>query len=62
VKAKGGRGFGDPLEMIGPEKGRRLRRAAETWLAAHPQYAGLEVGFEAIGISDGGLRRVALVP
>ncbi len=62
VKAKGGGGFGDPLEMIGAEKRRRLRRAAETWLAAHPQYAGLEIAFEAVGIFDGGFRRVALVP
>ena len=34
VKAKSGRELGDPLEMVGPEKVRRLRRAAESWLAA----------------------------
>jgi putative endonuclease len=28
VKAKAGAGYGDPLEMVGPEKLRRLRRAA----------------------------------
>jgi Holliday junction resolvase-like predicted endonuclease len=57
VKAKGGPVYGDPLEMIGPEKLRRLARAGESWLAAHPECAGLEVRFEAIGIHGGGLLR-----
>lgn len=63
VKAKGGERYGEPLEMIGPEKLRRLQRAAEVWLAAHPEHAQLEVRFEAVGVSDGGLVRVdALLP
>jgi putative endonuclease len=62
VKAKGGAGYGDPLEMLGPEKLRRLRRAAETWLAAHPECATLEVRVEAVGIREGRLQRVVLVP
>jgi putative endonuclease len=62
VKAKAGAGYGDPLEMVGPEKLRRLRRAAETWLAAHPECASLEVRLEAVGIREGRLRRVVLVP
>jgi putative endonuclease len=62
VKAKGGTGFGEPLEMVGPEKVRRLVRAAETWLAAHPECASLEVRLEAVGVSEGRLRRVVLVP
>ncbi len=62
VKAKGGGGYGDPLEMIGPEKQRRLALAAETWLAAHPDGAGLEVSFEAVALREGRLRRVILVP
>ena len=61
VKAKGGVLYGDPLEMVGPEKSRRLVRAAETWLAARPDCAGLEVRFEAVAIGAGRLRRVALV-
>ena len=61
VKAKGGPRFGDPLEMIGPEKLRRLRRAAEAWLAARPDLAGLEVSFEAVAVRDGKLERVDLV-
>jgi len=62
VKAKGGAGYGDPLEMVGPEKLRRLRRAAETWLAAHPECASLEVRVEAVAVREGRLRRVVLVP
>ncbi len=61
VKAKGGMGFGDPLEMIGPEKLRRLWRAAEAWLAGRSDCRGLEVRFEAIAIREGRLRRVPLV-
>ena len=37
VKAKGGAERGDPLEMVTPEKVRRLRQAAEAWLAANPR-------------------------
>jgi hypothetical protein len=29
--------FGNPLEMVGPEKQRRLRPAAAAWSAAHPE-------------------------
>src|SRR5687768_18178531 len=36
VKGKTGDGFGDPLEMVDPEKLRRLERAAEAWLARNP--------------------------
>jgi putative endonuclease len=61
VKAKDGGRYGDPLEMVGPEKLRRLRQAGETWLAGRPDCAELEVSFEAIGIRDGRLQRVALV-
>jgi Holliday junction resolvase-like predicted endonuclease len=61
VKAKGGPRYGDPLEMIGPEKLRRLAQAGETWLAAHPETAGLEVSYEAIALRAGRLQRVPLV-
>ena len=36
VKTKRGDGFGDPLEMVTPQKVARIRRAATIWLAAHP--------------------------
>ena len=56
VKAKGGRGFGDPLEMIADEKLRRLAQAGESWLASHPECAGLEVAYEAVALRAGRLR------
>jgi putative endonuclease len=62
VKGKSGAGFGHPLEMIGPEKLRRVRRAAEAWLAAHPECRGLDVRIEAVGVLGGRLRRVPAGP
>jgi putative endonuclease len=62
VKAKEGGRYGDPLEMVGREKVRRLTRAGEAWLAQRPDCAGLEVSFEAVGIGRGRLQRVALIP
>jgi putative endonuclease len=59
VKAKGGCGRGDPLEMVTPEKQRRLRRAAEAWLAAHPEAAGLEARFDVVAVRNGRVERVA---
>jgi putative endonuclease len=61
VKAKSGSGFGDPLEMITDEKIRRLAQAGESWLAGHPEAAGLEVGYEAVALRAGRLQRVPLV-
>jgi putative endonuclease len=61
VKAKDGGHYGDPLEMIGPEKLRRLVRAAESWLAGRRDCRGLDVCFEAVAIREGRLRRVPLV-
>ncbi len=58
VKSKGGSGFGDPLEMVGPEKQRRLRRAAGSWLALHPELASLEMSFEVVAVREGKLERV----
>jgi putative endonuclease len=58
VKSKGGIGRGDPLEMVGAEKQRRLRRAAETWLATRPELAGLEATFDVVAVRDGKLERV----
>jgi putative endonuclease len=58
VKEKTAAGFGHPLEMVGPEKLRRVRRAAEAWLAAHPQSRGLDARVEVVGVLAGRLRRV----
>jgi len=59
VKSKTGPRYGDPLEMVGPEKQRRIRRAAETWLAARPDLAGLVVRFDVVAEREGRLERVA---
>jgi putative endonuclease len=58
VKSKSGNRVGDPLEMVGPEKQRRLRQAAEAWVAAHPEAAGLEARFDVVAIRGSRLERV----
>jgi Holliday junction resolvase-like predicted endonuclease len=50
VKSKGGPGYGDPLDMLTPEKVRRIRRAAEAWLAVHPLCSELEVRFDVVAV------------
>ena len=58
VKSKTGPGFGDPLEMVGPEKQRRLTRAAESWLAGRPGLSGLDMSFDVIAVRGGRLERI----
>ena len=58
VKSKGGPWRGDPLEMVGPEMQRRLRRAAEAWLAMHPDLSRLQATFDVVAVRDGKLERV----
>ncbi len=59
VKSKEGERYGDPVEMVTPEKQRRLLRAAETWLAAHPEHAELEVSFEVVAVHGRKVQHVA---
>ena len=59
VKAKTDPTFVDPVEVVGPEKQRRLRRAAESWLAAHPELDGLEITFDVVAERAGRLERLA---
>ena len=59
VKSKSGRGWGDPLEMVTAEKQRRLRQAAEVWLAAHPEHRGCRMRFDVVAERAGRLDRVA---
>jgi putative endonuclease len=58
VKEKRGAGFGDPLAMVTAEKQRRVRRAAEAWLAARPELARLRIGFDVVAVRDGRVERV----
>ena len=59
VKGKGGDRFGTPAEMVGDEKRRRIRRAAETWLTAHSELGALDVAFEVMGVVG---RRIERIP
>lgn len=59
VKSKRGVAHGDPLEMVTGEKQRRLARAAEMWLAEHPENAGLEVRFDVAAERKGKAERIA---
>jgi putative endonuclease len=60
VKARGGRSFGDPLEAVGVEKARRVRRAAEAFLAFRPDLAGLDVRLEVAAVRGNRVERVSL--
>lgn len=59
VKARSGTGFGDPWEAVGPEKARRVRRAAQAWLAARPELAELDVSLEVVAVRG---REIARAP
>jgi putative endonuclease len=59
VKEKRGLRYGDPLEAVSPEKQRRIRRAADTWLAAHPDLDGVAIGFDVVAVRAGRLERLA---
>ena len=60
VKGKTGGGYGDPLEMVGEEKLRRLHRAAEAWLVRNPGARGLDCRFEVVAVRPGQLQRVTV--
>ena len=59
VKAKTDATFVDPVEMVGPEKQRRLRRAAEAWLARHPELDDVDISFDVVAERAGRLERLA---
>jgi putative endonuclease len=59
VKMRSGDRFGDPWEAVGPEKQRRLRRAAEGFLVRNPGLRDLDVAFEVAAVRG---RRIARVP
>lgn len=59
VKARSSDAYGTPLEAVDDEKQRRLRRAAEAWLAARPSLTELDVSFEAAAVTGRRIKRVA---
>ena len=62
VKERARDTFGGPLGAVDAEKRRRVRRAAASWLRAHPESAELEVRFEVCAVLDGRVERLALTP
>ena len=58
VKSKAGKRYGDPVEMVSPEKMRRLRRAAEVWLARHPECTACEIRFDVVAVRGRRLERI----
>ena len=58
VKERARDGFGGPLAAVDREKRRRVRRAAEAWLHAHPGSAAPDIRFEVAAITGGRLERV----
>jgi putative endonuclease len=59
VKAKSSAELGDPLEMVGVEKARRVRRAAEAWLAVNGDLDVHEARFDVAAERKGKLTVVA---
>lgn len=58
VKERARDGYGGPVGAVDREKRRRVRRAAASWLQAHPETASLEIRFEVAAVTDGRVERV----
>ncbi len=58
VKHKAGDRHGDPAEMVDEEKQRRLRRAADAWLASRRDLDDLDVRFDVVAVSPRGVERI----
>jgi putative endonuclease len=58
VKSRRQPSYGDPLELVTPEKARRIRRAAALWLAAYPDHAALAVRYDIVVERAGRLQHV----
>ena len=59
VKEKRGPRYGEPVEAVDDEKQRRVRRAADAWLASNPRASSLRVAFDVVTVRDGKLERLA---
>jgi putative endonuclease len=58
VKSKRGVARGGPLEMVTPEKQRRLIQAAEAWVAAHPDLRDCDFRFDVFARGQSGAQRI----
>jgi putative endonuclease len=59
VKTKSGPAYGSAWEAVGPEKVRRVKRAAEMWLAARPELAELDVVLEVAAVRGRRIERAS---
>lgn len=59
VKSRKQAGFGRAVEMVGAEKVRRVRQAAEAWRVGHPELRSLRVRFDVVVEQDGRVERVS---
>ena len=58
VKERARQTYGGGVGAVNREKRRRVRRAAASWLQAHPESASLEIRFEVASVSDGHVERL----
>jgi putative endonuclease len=58
VKERASQAFGGGVGAVDREKRRRVRRAAASWLQAHPETADLEIRFEVAAVSEGKIERL----
>jgi putative endonuclease len=58
VKERARQMYGGGVGAVNREKRRRVRRAAASWLQAHPESASLEIRFEVASVSDGRVERL----
>ena len=58
VKERAGSGFGGAAAAVGHAKQQHVRRAALAWLGAHPDCAGLDVGFDVVAVEAGRVSRL----
>jgi len=58
VKERAGSAYGGGVGAVDREKRRRVRRAAASWLQAHPESASLEIRFEVAAVTDGRVERL----
>jgi len=56
VRARTDTGYGRPEETVGPRKQGRLTRAAQAFLAAHPEHAERMCRFDVVAVDGDGLR------
>jgi putative endonuclease len=62
VKEKTSDAFGSPAEMVDAEKLRRVTRAAEAWLATHPEHRGLDACIEVAAVRARRVTRLTHMP